>query len=167
MGIVLVLAVAAQPLLVNASKRAKEAQLKRALRDVRTAIDAFHDDWHINDSGLCKKAPGVCRTIKSPDGYPKQLDTLLKVAYVDITRKPPPPDPDDTEEEREEKRRPKTEYRFYLRKGMLTDPITGAAWHLRCYDDAPDEEIGCGEDIYDIRTTSDGKGLDGTPYKTW
>jgi general secretion pathway protein G len=167
MGIVLVLAALAQPLVVNASKRARDAQLKRALREVRAALDGFHDDWKPNDGLLCNKAVNVCRKIGSQDGYPKQLDTLLKVEYVDTTLKLPPPPPPEEEGEKTEKQKVKTEHRVYLRNTLMTDPITGRAWQLRCYDDPPDVETWCGKDIYDIRTTSDLKGLDGTPYHTW
>lgn len=164
MGIVLVLATLAQPLVVNASKRARDAQLKRTLRDVRAALDAFHEDWKQHDGLLCNKAVSVCRKVSSQDGFPRQLDTLLKVDYVDTTIKPPPPPPPGEEGE---KPKVKTERRVYLRKALLTDPITGAAWQLRCYDDPPDAETWCGKDVYDVRTTSDLKGLDGTPYNTW
>jgi general secretion pathway protein G len=57
--------------------------------------------------------------------------------------------------------------RRYLRK-IPIDPVTETTeWGLRCYQDEADETRWCGEDVFDIYTTSDKKALDGTPYREW
>jgi general secretion pathway protein G len=46
--------------------------------------------------------------------------------------------------------------------------MTGEAeWTARCYTDEPDESSWCGEDVFDVHSTSEGIGLDGTPYNEW
>jgi len=55
----------------------------------------------------------------------------------------------------------------YLRT-IPIDPMTETTkWGLRCYQDEPDETRWCGEDVFDIYTTSDKRAVDGTPYREW
>jgi general secretion pathway protein G len=57
--------------------------------------------------------------------------------------------------------------RKYLRR-ILTDPMTRSKeWGFRCYIDPPDTENWCGEDIYDVFTTSRETALDGSHYREW
>lgn len=84
-------------------------------------------------------------------GYPKTLDTLLKVEMTG----------------EEAQMDDKAKIRRYLR-GIPVDPMTDSQeWGLRCYQDEPDESRWCGEDVYDVFTTSTGVGLNGIPYREW
>ena len=57
--------------------------------------------------------------------------------------------------------------RKYLRR-IPEDPIAHSKeWGLRCYSDEPDSMSWCGDDVYDVYSEGDGKGLDGTPYEEW
>jgi general secretion pathway protein G len=143
LAILSILATAALPYAEVTIRREKEWELRRALRDVRQAIDLFHDDW--KTGRIPKTAEGA-----SEDGYPKTLGTL--VAGVD------------SGDAKGAKRR-------YLRR-IPRDPLADARppeeqWVLRGYQDDPDALTWNGRDVYDLRTASSGSALDGTLYKDW
>src|SRR3989475_9224302 len=73
LAILSILAAAALPYAEVTVRREKELELRRALRDVRTAIDAFYEDW---------KGGKISRTsiAASEDGYPKTLQVLVEGA---------------------------------------------------------------------------------------
>lgn len=142
--ILAILAAAALPYAEVTVRREKELELRRGLREVRSAIDAFHDDW---------KAGKIAKTsdAASEDGFPKTLQTLA--------------DGVDSGDAKGNKRR-------YLRR-IPRDPFADASkppseqWAVRGYQDAPDVTIWNGRDVYDIRSASDDVALDGTQYKDW
>jgi general secretion pathway protein G len=144
LAILSILAAAALPYAEVTVRREKELELKRALRDVRSAIDAFYEDW---------KGGKVSRTstAASEDGFPKTLQVLVEGA-----------DAGDAKGSR----------RKYLRR-IPRDPFADPArppaeqWILRGYQDAADSIVWGGRDIYDIRSSSDNTALDGTKYKEW
>ena len=68
--IISILAAAALPFAETTVTREKELELRRALRDVRGAIDRFNDDWLAGR--IPKTAEGV-----SEDGYPRSLRVLV------------------------------------------------------------------------------------------
>jgi general secretion pathway protein G len=139
-----ILAGVAMPYAELAVRRNKETELRYALREMRTAIDRFHDDWKGGE--LSKTGEGV-----SEDGYPKTLDVLVEGA-----------DAGDA----------KGTKRHYLRR-VPRDPFADAAkapkeqWALRGYQDEVDSFSWGGKDVYDVRTQHDGQSLDGTKYKDW
>ena len=48
------------------------------------------------------------------------------------------------------------------------DPMTGDdEWGLRSYQDDPDSQSWGGEDVYDVYSLAEGKGLNGVPYSQW
>ncbi len=65
-----ILASAAIPFAELTVRRDREQDLRRALREVRTAIDNFHDDWV---AGRISKLTDAA----SEDGYPKTLHVLV------------------------------------------------------------------------------------------
>jgi general secretion pathway protein G len=144
LAILSILAAAALPYAEVTVRREKELELKRALRDVRSAIDAFYDDWK---GGKVSKTG----TAASEDGFPKTLQVLVEGA-----------DAGDAKGSR----------RKYLRR-IPRDPFADPArppaeqWILRGYQDAADSIVWGGRDIYDIRSSSDNTALDGTKYKEW
>jgi general secretion pathway protein G len=154
MAIILILVSVAMPLSKVTAKRAKEIALRQALREMRMAIDRFHDDWNRDGDKklgpLCQANQLTCTEVGSVNGYPKTLDTLLR---VDLSGEAA------TIKGMTVKR--------YLRR-IPTDPITGETeWGLRCYTDEPDEHSWCGDDVFDVHSTSEKKALDGTTYLEW
>src|SRR5262245_61955613 len=139
-----ILAAAALPYAEVTVRREKELELRRSLRDVRSAIDAFYEDW---------KGGKISRTstAASEDGYPKTLQVLVEGA--------------DTGDAKGSRRK-------YLRN-LPRDPFADAAkppaeqWILRGYQDAADSIVWGGRDVYDIRSSSQSTAIDGTSYKDW
>ncbi len=67
-GILIVLATAALPVARVTVKRQKEIELRRALREMRTAIDRYKDTADRN----------LIRVEVSTEGYPPDLETLVR-----------------------------------------------------------------------------------------
>jgi general secretion pathway protein G len=78
------------------------------------------------------------------EGYPESLEELVE--GVEIVGQ-------------------ETKKRFLRR--IPVDPMTRDEWVLRSYQDDADSTMWGGENIYDIRTSSDGTALDGTKYADW
>ena len=153
--IIFILASVALPITKVSTKRSQELELRQTLRTVRTAIDTFRRDWARDGDTLvgplCVKNQLACKESTGISGYPKSLDQLLKIeltgaeAQVDETHA----------------------VRRYLRR-IPIDPMTGKnEWGLRCYQDEVDEDRWCGEDVFDIYTTSNQVALDKTKYRDW
>lgn len=144
LAILSILAAAALPYAETTIRREKELELRRALRDIRGAIDRFNDDWAAGR--VPKTAEGV-----SENGYPRTLDVL--VAGVDSGDA-------------------KGGKRKYLRR-IPRDPLADRAdeperqWLLRGYQDEADSAMWGKKDVYDIRTASEATALDGTKYRDW
>jgi len=138
-SIVLILASAILPLGRVTVKRQREIELRRALREIRTAIDRYH-------AAVDQGKIGGAEVKLGSEGYPPTLDTLVKgvkqAGAVDRKLK-------------------------FLRRVPL-DPMTGnAEWGQRCYQDDADASSWCGENVWDVYSKSDGAGLDGSKYKEW
>ena len=138
--ILLILASAVMPLAKVAVQREREAELHRALREMRTAIDKYKDAV---DNGLI----GSVDVKVGSEGYPPDLDTLVEgvtVANDASGRK----------------------LKFLRRVPM--DPMTHSTeWGLRAYGDKPDSTSWGGGNVYDVYTKSEGTALDGTKYRDW
>lgn len=138
--ILLILASAVMPLAQVTSQRAKEAELRRALREMRTAIDRFKDAV---DQGVIP----TTELRAGSEGYPPDLDTLVEGVSManDATGR---------------------QLKFLRR--IPIDPMTNSTeWGLRAYQDAPDATSWGGGNVFDVYTTSEGTGLDGTKYRDW
>lgn len=138
--ILLVLASAAMPLTRVTIQRTKEAETRRALREMRTAIDKFKDAV---DLGLV--APIDIRA--GSEGYPPDLETLVEGVSVmnDASGR---------------------KLKFLRR--IPIDPLTGEAeWGLRAYGDKPDSTSWGGQNVYDVYSLAEGTALDGTKYRDW
>jgi len=188
LGIILTLTAVAQPMTRHLFHRAREADLKQRLSQIRSAIDAFHVDWERDGVKLigpyCQKAKTTCREISGEDGYPRTLESILTVEFVDETPKTTPvqtpnvvtenkndsddgDEGDEGDEDDEKEDVPVKEQRVYLRE-IPIDPITkNKDWGLRCYEDPPDSTTGCGKDIYDVYSQSAAIGRNGIPYNQW
>ncbi len=141
LAILAVLASAVLPLAEVTVKRTKEIELQRALRDIRSAIDAYKADFD--------KAKAEKKIITSigETGYPEELEILVEgKEWGDLYSYP----------------------RKYLRR-IPRDPFDryDEGWGLRSYKDDPDSTVWGGDDVYDVYSQSDGIALDGTEYRNW
>lgn len=137
-----ILAVGLVPLGELAVQRAKEAELRQSLRQIRIAIDAY------------KKATDDGRIPRKADesGYPPSLDALAGgVADAKSPAKRPmyflrrlPRDP-------------------FFPNGSAAPEQT---WGIRSYDSPPDSPSP-GKDVYDVYSLDAGVGLNGVPYRKW
>jgi len=138
--ILLIIASAAMPLARVTVQRQKEAELRRALREMRTAIDKFKDAV---DSGLI----GAIDVGAGSEGYPKDLDQLVEGVR-----------PANDASGRRLK---------FLRR-IPRDPMTGTTeWGKRSYQDAADATSWGGQNVYDVYSLSEGTALDGSRYRDW
>lgn len=139
-AIVGVLALMAVPLLEVAAQRQKETELRTALRQIRTAIDAYHQA--VKDKKI--EAP------VDATGYPPNLEALVE-GVPDITHP---------------ERRRIHFLRRLPRDPMNPDATLSAAetWGLRSYE-SPADAPSPGEDVYDVYSQSERVGLNGVPYR--
>lgn len=138
--LLLILASAIMPLARVTIQRQREAELRRYLREMRTAIDKFKDTADTGQIAAMDLKAGA-------EGYPPDLDTLVDGVGVvnDQTGK---------------------KLKFLRR--IPIDPMTHSAdWGLRSYQDKPDATSWGGQNVYDVYTKSTGVALDGTKYRDW
>lgn len=139
-----ILAAVALPYAETAVRRERELTLRRALRDVRGAIDRLHEDW------TAERISHLSRRV-SKDGYPLTLAVLVEGV--------------ETGDAAGSRRR----YLRRIPRDPFADPALPAAeqWALRSYKDDPDTATWGGEDVYDVHSRSGRTALDGTAYQTW
>lgn len=135
------LASAVVPFMQLTSQRAKEQDLRLALREIRTAIDAY------------KKAADEGRVERTADqsGYPKSLSVLVE-GVVDL-------------------KDPHSRKIYFLRRlprdpMARADLPPEETWGLRSYDSEADAPK-AGDDVYDVYSLSEKVGLNGRPYREW
>ena len=133
-ALIAVLSAMALPVAKFTVKRQKEAELRLALRQMRTAIDEYK---RMSDQGLIPITIGG-------EGYPEELKNLVE--GVEIVGQ-------------------ETKMRFLRR--IPIDPMTHDEWVFRSYQDDVDSTSWGGENVYDVRTSSEGTALDGTKYADW
>ena len=139
-AMLLILASAVLPLTRVTIQRQREAELRRSLREMRTAIDRYKDSV---DLGLV----GGANVQAGSEGYPADLEVLVDGVEVlnDASGR---------------------KLRFLRR--IPFDPMTQSTeWGLRSYQDAPDSTSWGGNNVFDVYTTSEAPALDGTQYNEW
>jgi general secretion pathway protein G len=129
----------AMPLAEMTVQRENERELKRALWEIRDAIDAYK---RAADAGRIVQAVGAT-------GYPPDLQTLVagvqdakggaKLFFL--------------------RRIPRDPF-------AAAEIPADKTWRLRSYESAPDRPR-AGTDVYDVSSTSDRTGLNGIPLKDW
>ncbi len=144
-AIVGVLALMAAPLMEMTAKRQKEAELRLDLRQIRGAIDAYHEVAMATNPKRLDLPADSSR-------YPPDLETLVK-GVTDISS-------------------PDGKKIFFLRR-LPRDPFNAdkeadaaATWGKRSYQSEPDDPRE-GEDVFDVYSLSDQSGINGVPYKEW
>ena len=138
--IVIILASAIMPLAKVTATRNREADLRRSLREIRTAIDRFKDAADLGQIGSLDIKVGS-------ENYPPDLQTLVDgvTAANDATGR-----------------------KLKFLRHVPIDPMThGTEWGMRSYQDKADSTRWGGQNVFDVYTTFDGKALDGTKYKDW
>lgn len=138
--ILLILASAVMPLAQVTSQRQRETELRRDLREIRTALDKFKDAV---DQGLI----AMSELEAGSEGYPPDLQVLVDgvTAANDASGR---------------------KLKFLRR--IPIDPMTNTQeWGLRAYQDKPDSTSWGGKNVFDVYTKASGTGLDGTKYRDW
>lgn len=141
-AIVGILASAVFPVADLVAHRAREEELRVALRQIRDAIDAYK---RAADAGLIEKAADA-------NGYPKTLDDLVMGVA--------------------NKKQPDKQAIYFLRRlprdPMNPDVSASpaASWATRAYASPPDDPEE-GDDVFDVHSRSTKPGLNGVAYSEW
>ena len=141
-AVVAVLAAIAVPVMQLSAQRAKESELRTALRQIREGIDSYKR--HADEGRIARAADG--------SGYPPRLEDLVTglpdakspgAARIYLMRRIP-------------------------RDPFNTDASLDAAasWGLRSYASPPDAPT-AGADVFDVYSRAPGAGLNGIPYREW
>ena len=142
LAILALLASVAVPFGQLTQQRNKEAELRLALRKIRTALDDYRQS--VKEGRVDASADS--------SGYPPNLDALWK-GVTDKTK------PDATQ-------------LYFMRRlphdpffpDSSVEP--SATWGLRSYASPPDAPT-TGRDVFDVYSLSNGTGLNGIPYREW
>jgi len=141
-AVIAVLASVAQPLSELSVQRSKEQDLRRALREIRDALDAY------------KRATDEGRVVRGAEdsGYPPNLATLVQ-GVTDA-------------------RSPNGAKMYFLRRipadpfATFSQEAPEQHWGLRSYSSPPDRPQ-AGRDVFDVYSLSARTGLNGVPLKDW
>jgi general secretion pathway protein G len=142
LAIIGLLATAAMPLAQLVAKREKEADLRSALRDIRTAIDAYHVAAQTGHIKLELGASGYPPDLKSLYAGVEDVTSEKKVNLYFLRRVPRDP--------------------FFPDANVAAED----SWGLRSYQSPPDDPQP-GDDVFDVYSHSGGKGLNGIAYHEW
>jgi general secretion pathway protein G len=140
--IVGLLASVAAPMAELAVQRTKERDLREALREIRSGLDAYK---LASDEGRL----GIDRL---GSGYPPSLRVLVD-GVADV-------------------RSPIKDRRIYFLRRVPRDPFGDPAvppedtWGKRSYSSPPDSPAE-GQDVFDVYSLSIETGLNGAPYRQW
>jgi len=140
--IVALLSTIALPVAELAVQRSREQELRAALRQIRSAIDAYKQAWD----------EGRIPTAIAKSGYPETLEVLVDGAD-DVTS-------------------PEKRKIYFLRRiprdPYATDSTLTAAetWGKRSYESGADDPQE-GDDVYDVYSMASGNDLRGIPYREW
>lgn len=129
------------PLVELSRQRTQEEDLRRALREIRSALDAYK---RLSDQGHIQRAADA-------SGYPPSLEVLVQGV--------------------QDARSPRGLRIYLLRSlprdpFAPSSAAPATTWDLRSYASAPDDPRP-GVDVFDIRSRSTRVGLNGVPYRDW
>ena len=156
LALVGILALAIMPFSELAVQRQKELQLSAALREIRTALDAYKE---ASDTGLIEREADA-------SGYPPSLSVMVTGV--------------------KNAKDPKGGLLMFLRRVPRDPFFTGDAdspaedtWNVRAFGEAPNPGAGgdaddastgnsrAGKDVFDVSSKTDRVGINGIPYKQW
>lgn len=163
-SVMAILASAILPLAAMTAKREREIELRRALRDIRSALDLYHELCLASAGGggapvqgTPQGAPVQSILIKIEDDpgrvcYPKDLDVLLEGVETNVPR-----------------------YQLKFLRSIPRDPFNasgeehdGHGWIFRSTTEDPDAEGSWNrQNVFDVRSSSESQALDGSYYKDW
>jgi general secretion pathway protein G len=141
-AIIGILAMTAMPIIEVTAKRQKETEFRAALREIRSAIDAYR---RAVDEGKLERKVGE-------SGYPRRLEDLAQGV--------------------ENIQAPDKGRLYFLRRlprdPFNANPALAAAqtWGKRSYASPPEAPVE-GADVFDIHSLSSGVGLNGIAYREW
>jgi general secretion pathway protein G len=141
-AIVAILASVAMPLNELVVQRSKEQDLRRALREIREAIDVYKQ---ASDEGRIQRRVGE-------SGYPRRIEDLVEGV--------------------EDQKSPRKDRIYFLRRiprdPFTADAGLAAAatWAKRSYASPPDDPKE-GEDVFDVYSFAPDRGINGRPYREW
>ena len=146
LSILIILSSLILPSAQMAAKRTKEIELKRNLREIRTAIDDYKKYYDKVQS----EQKGQQGLTGQKTGYPETLELLVEG--------------DDFGGLAKSKKK-------FLRR-IPGDPFHKTegdepAWGMRSHDDEPDSSSWGGQDVFDVYSLSKGTAIDGTKYEDW
>ena len=156
-AILLVLASAALPIAAASRQREKEVELRRALREIRLALYTYHQVCRAS-VGQGGKPGGMVSmvTIKIEDDpdltcYPKDLDVLVEGIETNV---------------------PDYELRFLRRiprdpSNVDDEDFDDHGWRLVSTTDNPDGESWDRRNVFDVRSGSETRALDGSYHEDW
>jgi general secretion pathway protein G len=141
-AIMSILATIGFPLAELAHRRSQEEDLRRSLREIRSAIDAY------------KRLVDAGRIVRAADasGYPVRLELLV-----------------DGVQDAQSPQGTKIYLLRRLPRDPFADESTLDAvqtWGVRSYASPPDDPQP-GRDVFDVHSRSVGVGLNGVPYRQW
>ena len=122
-------------------QRNKEQELKHALREIRTSIDAYKQAY--DDGHMVKKVDET--------GYPPTL-AVLEDGVLDA-------------------KSPEEKKLYFIRRiprdpFAASELPAKETWQLRSYDSSATNPQS-GKDVFDVISQAQGNGLNGIPYKDW
>jgi len=140
-AVVGLLASVSLPVAQVSMQRAKEHELRMALREIRGALDAYKLAF---DEGRIRARPG-------DSGFPPSLEALVEGV--------------------DDERDPKHVKIYFLRRVPRdpfaeTSLPAASAWGKRSYNSTP-EAPREGMDVFDVYSLAPGMGLNGVPYSQW
>lgn len=142
-AIMAVLASIGLPLAELSHRRTQEEDLRRSLREIRTALDDYK---RLVDAGAIQRPADA-------SSYPPNL-TVLYEGVADL-------------------RSTQGGARIYLLRQLPRDPLAPSdigdaadTWSTRSYASPPDDPKP-GKDVFDVHSKSTGVGLNGIPYSRW
>ena len=139
-AVLMVLASAAMPMVRISVKRQREADLHRALREIRTALDKYKD-------AVDRQQISSLNVDPASQGYPPDLQTLVDGVQMANTQ---------------------ADIKLKFLRRIPVDPITGKAeWGMRSYSDNPDAKSWGGGSVFDVYSKAEGTALDKTKYRDW
>ncbi|HWB96577.1 MAG TPA: type II secretion system protein [Bryobacteraceae bacterium] len=135
--IMLILTTMAVPLARAKVRRERERELRRALVEIRNAIDKYKD---YSDQGYLG-APKI-----DTEGYPEKLEVLVEGVKLSG---------------------PKDQKIRFLRRIPKDPFTNSTEWGMRSTKDDPTSNSWGGQNVFDVYTKSTEKAPDGTPYSEW